>query len=146
MLAHSGCRGTCKMLGSFLYLLFYTQQGPDLTLENFKARYLICFCSTPWNAHIKEDKRLKVKGMRGWKILVETLELSCSRAKVNWAAHCSLQLYSGMPQSLASSDFLLISSVVQRKGKKIVSITDTISTLHFAAFSMIFRVIIKNGT
>lgn len=146
MLAHLGCRGSCKMLGSFLYLLFYTQQGPDLTLESFKARYLTCFCSRLWNARIKKDKHLEVKGMRGWKILVETLELCCSRAKVNSAAHCSLQLSGGMPQSLASSDFLLISSVVQRKGEKISFITDIISTLHFAAFSMIFHVVIKNST
>lgn len=47
MLACLGCRGTCEMLDSFLYLLLYTQQGPDLTLENFKAGYLICCYSAP---------------------------------------------------------------------------------------------------
>jgi len=94
MSACLGCRGMCEMLGSFLYLLFYTEQGLDLTLENFKARYPIRCYSAPCNACIKEDKCLKFGGMRGQKnISVETLELSCSRAKVNSVAHCGLQRY-----------------------------------------------------
>jgi len=56
-----GLRGTCEMLDSFLYLLLYTQQGPDLTLKDFKGSYLICCHSAPRNARAKEDKCLKVK-------------------------------------------------------------------------------------
>lgn len=39
--ASPGCRSTCEMLGCFLYLLFYTQWGPDPLLKDFKAGYLI---------------------------------------------------------------------------------------------------------
>lgn len=148
MLACPGCRGTCEMLGSFLYLLFYTQRGPDLTLENFKAGYLICCYSSPWNARIKEDKRLKVKGMRELKnISVESLELSYLRAKVNSAAHCGLQLYAVPAWDASIIGFQWFPSYLfcsaEKKGENLVHCW-YISTLQFAAFSVIFHVVIKH--
>lgn len=145
------------VLGSFLYLLFYTQQGPDLTLRSFKAGYPICCYSTPWNSCIKEEKHLKVRDgadelKRGWKYFgwnFRALLLECKgqfgdslQPPALW---CTSPGCIGFQQHIIGfqqfPSYLFRSA--EKNGENLVCHW-YISTLHFAAFSMISHVVIKH--